>query len=447
MQKKQFMQCGAAATLSFLLPSLVSPASVVAADLSSFVHETTTGLSDSYDPHDPFYIPPAVIPSQPGTLIRSESAAHPLNVGVDALPGNAHRMLYSSLDVNGRPVAVSGYVIEPLVPWLGSGPTPTVVFAPGTRGAGDACAPSRALGFVAATHSHTDNVNINYELLSQYQALAAGMRVVSTDYIGLGTPGPHTYVLHTEEGRAVLDAARAGLHLAGQPADSPVAFWGYSQGGGAAAAAAELAASYAPELTVAATYAGAPPADLIDVMEAVDGSSIVGVLGYAIAGISDRDPELAAEMDLILNDTGKAFVADSADDCVLDSIASYAGLSTTTLTTDGRTLADIARTHPALREFFDSQHLGNTPVTGPILITTEANDDIIPSAQVEQFAADQCALGASVTFLDHSTPPLTDDVPLAANHAMGMFSDLPYGLAYLADAFNDTPATPNCGSW
>jgi predicted esterase len=42
----------------------------------------------------------------------------------------------------------------------------------------------------------------------------------------------------------------------------PLAFWGYSQGGGAAASAAELASSYAPELDVVGSYAGAPPADL-----------------------------------------------------------------------------------------------------------------------------------------------------------------------------------------
>ncbi len=41
-----------------------------------------------------------------------------------------------------------------------------------------------------------------------------------------------------------------------------MAFWGYSQGGGAAASAAELASSYAPDLNVVGTYAGAPPADL-----------------------------------------------------------------------------------------------------------------------------------------------------------------------------------------
>ena len=48
------------------------------------------------------------------------------------------------------------------------------------------------------------------------------------------------------------------------------------------------AALYAPELNIKGTYAGAPPTDLLSVMNAVDGSSIVHVLGYAINGFAER---------------------------------------------------------------------------------------------------------------------------------------------------------------
>jgi hypothetical protein len=83
-------------------------------------------------------------------------------------------------------------------------------------------------------------------------ASAMGVRVIVTGLIGLGTPGQHTYVNHTEEGHAALDAARAGLAFADAPADSPIAFYEYSRGGGAAARAAEHAASYAPGTRFAA---------------------------------------------------------------------------------------------------------------------------------------------------------------------------------------------------
>ncbi|GAB4979046.1 hypothetical protein MAHJHV60_47410 [Mycobacterium avium subsp. hominissuis] len=52
-----------------------------------------------------------------------------------------------------------------------------------------------------------------------------------------------------------------------------MAFWGYSQGGGATASAAELAAQYVPELHIVGTYAGAPPADLKELLPYADGSA------------------------------------------------------------------------------------------------------------------------------------------------------------------------------
>lgn len=90
---------------------------------------------------DPFYTPPAEIPDTPGTLIRSQDTPH-LAEGL----GGAQKILYTSTTQDGSPVATSGTVIEPTAPWTGQGPTPTIVFSPGTRGAGDGCAPFYAAG-------------------------------------------------------------------------------------------------------------------------------------------------------------------------------------------------------------------------------------------------------------------------------------------------------------
>lgn len=74
----------------------------------------------------------------------------------------------------------------------------------------------------------------------------------------------------------------------------PVAFWGYSQGGGAAASAAELASAYGPDLHVVGTYAGAPPADLMELFPYADGSVLVGVVGYALNSVIATYPEAEA---------------------------------------------------------------------------------------------------------------------------------------------------------
>nr|WP_306307300.1 lipase family protein [Nocardia takedensis] len=106
-----------------------------------------------------------------------------------------------------------------------------------------------------------------------------GARVLVVDYIGLGTPGIHTFANRIEGAHAVLDAARAANALAGVDADAPVVFWGYSQGGGATAAAAEMQPTYAPELNLKGTWAGGPVADLAAILERIDGALIGGVVG------------------------------------------------------------------------------------------------------------------------------------------------------------------------
>ncbi|HZV20266.1 MAG TPA: alpha/beta fold hydrolase, partial [Hyphomicrobiales bacterium] len=83
-----------------------------------------------------------------------------------------------------------------------------------------------------------------------------------TDYPGLGTPGPHPYLVGKSEGRAVLDSVRAARELAGTAASSRVGIWGHSQGGQATLYAGLLAKEYAPELDLAGVAVAAPATDL-----------------------------------------------------------------------------------------------------------------------------------------------------------------------------------------
>ena len=232
-------------------------------------------------------VAPATAAADPGAVTASQPISH-----AAAMTGvRAEKISYESTLMDGSPTTVTGVIYEPSAPWNGPGERPTIIFAPGTRGAGDQCAPSnadQAVGNLALGPAQQVTLNMNYEYAFYQYAAQQGVRVVTTDLVGLGTPGHHSYVNHIEEAHAVLDAARATLRHAHAPANAPVGFAGYSQGGGAAAAAAEYAATYAPELNVKGTYAGAPPAELFEVMDAVDGSSIVHVLGYAINGYAER---------------------------------------------------------------------------------------------------------------------------------------------------------------
>ena len=94
-------------------------------------------------------------------------------------------------------------------------------------------------------------------------ALARGWAVAVTDYQGLGTPGDHAYMVGRALGPNVLDAMRAARDSPVElPDDGPAGILGYSEGGAAAAWAAQLQPTYAPDMPLFAVAAGAAAGDL-----------------------------------------------------------------------------------------------------------------------------------------------------------------------------------------
>lgn len=367
---------------------------------------------------DPFYTPPAVLPGAPGAIVRSEPmpifAAPPSGDG--RWPVSAHRVMYTSRTQDGTPVAISGTYLEATRPWNGGGPRPTVVIAPGTSGQGRQCAPSIAFstGFVvdpAASWS----LSANQEALSAATWSALGARVLVTDYIGLGTPGIHTYVNRVEEAHAVLDGARAANQLAHVPSDTPVALWGYSQGGGATAAAAELQPSYAPDLNLRGTWAGAPQADLAVTLQHMDGSLIGGVIGYAVNGFLARYPALRNTLNSMATQQGRDLLNALSTECIGDVIFKQPFLHSSAFTIDHRPLLDHLQAIPAAAKVLADQRIGTMKPTSPVLITNGINDDTIPYAQSRGLATEWCSKGATVTFQTNTLPPIAPGTVLP-NH-------------------------------
>ncbi len=224
------------------------------------------------------------------------------------------------------------------------------------------------------------------------------------------------------------------------PTDSPVAFYGYSQGGGAAAGAAELAASYAPELSVKRTFAGAPPSDLLEVVKAVDNHMIAGVAGYAVNGALTRYPELGPLMDRYLNDEGKRYLAAAADECIGQSVENREKTDTRTLTVDGRSLAEILQQDPQVNAVFTGPNyrLDDRALNAPMLLINALHDDTIPYGQARELADAYRGLGGTVDFV---TDPLPEMMPQTAmNHAIPIFSQAGTAFEWLVDRFNRVPA-------
>ena len=86
--------------------------------------------------------------------------------------------------------------------------------------------------------------------------------VVATDYAGLGTPGPHPYLVGDGSAYSVLDSIRAAREFGRGGIGNRYVVWGESQGGHAALWTGQYAANYAPELQLVGVAAAAPPTDL-----------------------------------------------------------------------------------------------------------------------------------------------------------------------------------------
>ncbi|MEV0062433.1 lipase family protein [Nocardia sp. NPDC050718] len=391
-------------------------------------------------PATEFYTPPGPLPDgQPGDLIRTEPLTPIL-----PLPARATRIMYRSTDTHGAAVAVTGTVLDPAAPWTGPGPRPIVGFTVGTHGQGDQCAPSRLLGELVHYTPPLD-VMAEYEYAFLTLLLAQGIAVAVTDYQGLGTPGVHTYLNPIAEAHADIDAVRAARRLPGTgiPADAPVAFWGYSQGGNAAGAAAEHVAGYAPELPVRGSYVGAPPADLLVQLPYFEHNIFKALTGQVLNGLRAVFPDTGPAIDAIVNDNGRAMLAAVADECIPELAPRYGLHPTNGFTVSGRPLGDAAVADPVISAALAQLRLGTLTPNAPVLVTTGSGDDIVEPDQVRRLAADWCAHGATVQ-LAESPFPTTLPGTGTGHIANAFILNLGSAVQWLRDRFAAIPAPSTC---
>lgn len=375
---------------------------------------------------DPFYRPPSPLPAgQPGDVIRSRSSLFTVDpIGHSPYGGvKSWQVLYRSQTVAGAPTAVSGTVLVPDKPWQGTGKRPLVSYAVGTRGLGDSCAPS-----------YTLTQGLDYEELFIIDALNQGWAVAVTDMEGLGTPGQHTYEVGRSQGMAVLNMARAAERLpdAGL-AGAPVAIKGYSQGGTSAGWAAELAASYAPDLDLKGVAAGGVPADLRAVAASLDGGPFVALMFMAAVGYDAAYPEL--KLDGYLNDNGRALLAKAEDMCLVSVDGPLTVLQTAFKKIGDYTTSNPLDT-PQWQARLDENKLGSTAPNVPVFQAQALLDEIIPAKQAETLDHDWCARGANVTYKSY---------PLA-EHATGLLESEGDMMSFLADRFAGKPVQGTCSA-
>jgi hypothetical protein len=327
---------------------------------------------------DVFYLPPNPLPDgAPGEILRAERMDAYLVPGV-RIRAAAWRVLYRSTSATGEPTAVSGTVLIPR--GRTSKPRPLIGYAVGTHGIGDSCAPSRLFAR-----------GLEWEAGLIAMVLARGWAVALTDYQGLGTPGDHTYMVGRALGPNVLDIMRAARSLDPEtlPVEGPAAIVGYSEGGAAAAWAAQLQPVYAPDVPLVAVAAGAAAANLEAAGPSLDGSFFSFFIAYGGIGYAAAYPEL--ELDPYLTPMARAGIERLRRSSVLDAIRSGPRFVTASDLTQPNVL-DLPEWRARLRE----NRLGELVPDAPVLLHHARRDHIVSFEHSVNLREDWSARGGDV---------------------------------------------------
>lgn len=389
----------------------------------------------------PFYTPPNPLPAgAPGDIIRTEPMRAVLDpAGHGKYSATATRIMYRSINGRGEPTAVTGTYFEPDRPWPGRGPRPLIVFAPWAQGLGDQCAVSRLIS--EGTFHYGGYLDINFYFEAGFPAtmLDRGFAVVLTDYQGIGTYSPPTSGIRVPTAHAVIDSARAALRLPGTSLDrdGPVAFWGYGPSG--AGAAAEMVSTYAPDLNVVGSWVGAPIADPVLQTDYMDGSMMVGTMGFALNAFVAAYPEAEQGIKSKLTPRGLDFLEKTRYSCANEVILKFMFRHLQPYFNED--IHQLFASEP-IKSAFAAERLGSIKPSAPVQIDINRFDPSIPWIGARQLASDWCAQGADVEFWTNEQPPFLNKT--ATNTLLTYFVDGERGLQWITDRFNGVPTTPNC---
>lgn len=337
---------------------------------------------------DDFYTAPDEVADEPGVLLRAERFDRGIPSGADAW-----RILHTTTREDGVPGIASGLVVTPGD--RGSEPGEVIAWTHGTTGVDPTCAPTVLEDpFEAGAFFALDRV------------LDEGWTLVASDYIGLGTSGPHPYLIGQGQGRSALDAVRAARQLEELDLAERTVVWGHSQGGHAALWTGILAPEYAPDVNVQAVAALAPASDLTGLLEGLEtlpGGSVFAT--YMLQAYADHYDDVS------LGDYVRPGARVSFDEIARRCLAEPAVFTSilTSLTTDWSTYFDDLATGPLATRI--EQNIPAGPIEADLLIAQGETDPLVLPEVQQRFVRARCDAGND---LEYRTYPDRDHVGVVA---------------------------------
>ncbi|MFD4429063.1 lipase family protein [Nocardia sp. NPDC058497] len=356
---------------------------------------------------DPFHTPPlGWETTAPGTILHTR----PVTVGAFGIirqPFTAWQLLYRTTDLDDRPDTT---VVTVLVPDPDAArPERVLSFQCAIDAVSSRCFPSYALRQGARALGSVPQ----FELFLIGCALERGWIVAVPDHEGmLGVFGAPR-----EPGYRSLDGIRATLGFAelGLDARTPVGLFGYSGGGMATSWTAEMAGTYAPELTIVGAAAGSPVGDPASTFLRLNGSVFSGLPGMVVAGLRRVSPALDAALEETTTSAAERRLTALTDRTTVGALLRAPLMDWDDLTT--KPLADMLA-QPEIVALMQSLQLGLRTPTMPMLVVQSVADPLISVDDVDGQVQRYRAGGAHVTYLRDR---LSEHVTLAIFAAPLMF--------------------------
>jgi pimeloyl-ACP methyl ester carboxylesterase len=347
-----------------------------------------------------------------GSLIRDEPRAGA------AAGATAHKVLYRSTKPDGTPIAVSGIVIVP----AGQAPAggwPIVAWAHPTTGVVSRCAPSLA-------------IFLFQQIAGSRRLLERGYAIAATDYPGLGTPGPHPYLVGDSEARAVIDSVRAARSFPGLENSTRFTVWGHSQGGQAALFTGMIAKTYAPELALVGVAAAAPATDLTTLM--TDDLNTTGGRNLTAMTIWSWSKVYQASMESVIAPAAMPTVNALAEQCIEGAFDIYirekmsAPLAQTFLSVKNPATVEPYRT------LLKRNTAGDLPSEIPVFLSQGLKDGLVHPDVTHAYMQRLCKAGSHVRMLD---------MP-GVSHGFAGYDSADAAVDWMSDRFAGSAAPNDC---
>ncbi len=316
------------------------------------------------------------------------AAVPPLELAVET-----YGLRYLTTGLDGAPTEVFAQLFVPV--YATPEARPLYVFGSGTTGVADKCAPSRE-----AEYPHP---------LGHYRAYllayaSRGFVGVFPNYLGFDDPErTQAYFNALAEGRVMLDAVRAAYAFFEQyPATASLSgavfTAGYSQGGHAAFAAADLRPTYAPELPLTGVIGYGATTNVARLLREGPYYAPYIVQSYSTTyGSEAFDPAAvlnARWLPTLQNDVGTRCVDEVQAYYPFDSKLMYAPEFAAALYGD-----TLAASFPNVARILEENRTGLSGHKLPALIVQGEDDVIVRNPTQTLFVSELCAAQSSVLYL------------------------------------------------